>query len=207
MLLIWNGLPFLAPVLMANGWSRAGRAIYLLYATQCHQLPQRSFFLFGPQSMYTLGEVQTLWKDTINPLTLRGFIGSDTLGWKVAWSDRMVYMYLSLTVFTILYALLYRRWPAFSVWTLLLLLLPLALDGTTHLISDTLYGIGAGFRDHNSWLASLTGNLLPISFYSGDQFGSFNSWMRLLSGVTFAIGLVGFVLPRVDPGRTKESDS
>lgn len=207
LLLFWNGLPFLAPVFMVQGWTRAGQLIYLLYATQCHQLPQRSFFLFGPQTMYTLTEIQQVWRDTTNPLELRRFVGSEALGWKVAWSDRMVYMYVSLTLFVILYAWLRRRWPAFSVWYLILLLLPLALDGTSHMISDMFYGIGGGFRDHNSWLAFLTGNMLPISFYVGDQLGSFNAWMRLVSGLLFSLGLVGFIMPRVDPAQAQGGES
>jgi hypothetical protein len=50
--------PWLAPVLMASGNEGAARAIYLVYGTQCHQLPQRSFFLFGPEAMYPLSEIQ-----------------------------------------------------------------------------------------------------------------------------------------------------
>ncbi len=49
---LYVGLPFLAPVLMQLGWPRGANVIYAFYATQCHQLPQRSFFLFGPKLMY-----------------------------------------------------------------------------------------------------------------------------------------------------------
>lgn len=35
----------------------------------------------------------------------------------------------------------------------MLLLLPMAVDGVTHMISDWTAGIGYGFRYHNAWLA------------------------------------------------------
>ena len=196
---IYVGLPLLAPVFMQIGWTAAGNAIYTLYATQCHQLPQRSFFLFGPKPMYSLGEVQSAWQNTLDPLILRRFVGTPEMGWKVAWSDRMVAMYTSMVAFSLLWGFL-RRWfklPRLPWWSLLLLLLPMAFDGTTHFISD-LAGIGQGFRDSNAWLASLTRNLLPPDFYAGDAIGSFNSWMRLLSGVSFGLGIVWFVFPYLE---------
>ena len=73
----------------------------------------------------------------------------------------------------------------------------MALDGTTHLISD-LAGIGQGFRDANPWLAAIAGNAFPISFYAGDGLGSFNSWMRLLSGGLFGLTAVWFRFPYLD---------
>jgi uncharacterized membrane protein len=78
-----------------------------------------------------------------------------------------------------------------------LLLVPLMLDGVTHAISD-LSGIGLGFRDSNSWLALLTGEMLPNWFYSGDGLGSFNSWARLVTGVLGGLGIVWFVFPHTE---------
>lgn len=53
-------LPWLAPVFMHLGWTDAGNAIYALYSTQCHQLPQRSFFLFCAGPTHSLAEIQSL---------------------------------------------------------------------------------------------------------------------------------------------------
>ena len=50
-------LPFLAPVAMQLGWTRIGRIIYTVYIPFCHQLPQRSWFLFGPNLTYRLDEI------------------------------------------------------------------------------------------------------------------------------------------------------
>lgn len=133
---IYIGLPWLAPLFMEWGWEGAGRAIYLLYSTQCHQLPQRSFFLFGPTPMYTLSDVQAAWQNTADPLILRRFIGNPEMGWKVAWSDRMVSMYTSLLLWGILFGFVRRRLRPLPGWAFALLLLPMAIDGLTHLVSE-----------------------------------------------------------------------
>lgn len=195
LLALWVGLPWLAPVFMKLGWTSAGNAIYLLYAPQCHQLPQRSFFLFGEKTMYSLNEVQVAWQDTNNPLLLRQFIGNQTMGWKVAWSDRMVAMYTSIIVFGLLYWPFRWRLRSLPLWVFALLLLPMAIDGGTHAISDVTAGIGVGFRDHNTWLVTLTNNVFPATFYAGDALGSFNSWMRLLTGLLFGLGVVWLAYP------------
>ncbi len=187
-------LPFLAPAFMYIGWSGPGRVIYFIYSWLCHQLPERSFFLFGPKFTYTLAEVQNVWQNTINPVILRQFIGNPEMGWKVAWSDRMVSMFASLWIFGMLWWLLRRRVKPLPWWGLILFLLPMTIDGTSHFFSD-MAGIGRGFRDYNVWLAMLTNHALPTSFYVGDAWGSFNSLMRLVTGVLFGLGIVWFGYP------------
>ena len=49
---IFAGLPLLAPFLLAAGYEGAGRLIFVLYRTVCHQKPMRSFFLWGEQMAY-----------------------------------------------------------------------------------------------------------------------------------------------------------
>jgi hypothetical protein len=71
----------------------------------------------------------------------------------------------------------------------------LAIDGGTHFISDIVGGKGGGFRYGNLWPAALTGNAFPTTFYVGDALGSFNSWMRLFSGILFALGITWFSFP------------
>lgn len=194
---LYIGLPWLAPVLMKLGWTLAGDAIYLIYSTQCHQLPERSYFLFGPKAMYSLAEVQAAWVNTTNPAILRQFVGNEALGWKVAWSDRMVSMYTGIFVAGLLFALV-RRWlKPLPWWGFVAFALPMAMDGGTHLISD-IAGLGHGFRDSNAWLAALTGNVFPAAVYAGDALGSFNSWMRLLTGILFAIGCIWLTYPQLE---------
>ena len=196
LLFIWVGLPWLAPVFMHLGWAKAAQAIYFLYSLQCHQLPERSFFLFVKQTMYSLPEIQKAWRATDDLLVLRQFIGNLQMGWKVAWSDRMVAMYTSTFLFSLLYGFVRKRLKPLSLWGFALLLLPMAVDGGTHLVSD-LAGIGHGFRDSNAWLMTLTGNILPSTFYAGDALGSFNSWARLVTGVLFGMAVVWLAYPYV----------
>ncbi|MGE5073320.1 MAG: DUF2085 domain-containing protein [Anaerolineae bacterium] len=194
---LWVWLPFLAPVFMHAGWSTAGRAIYFTYSFFCHQLPERSLFLFGNMSMHSLGEIQAAGQNTINPLILRRFLGNETLGWKVAWSDRMISFYTSIWFFALLWRPLRSRIKPMPLWGFALFLLPIVLDGGTHAVSD-LAGIGLGFRDSNQWLALLTNHALPAAFYTGDALGSFNSWMRLITGVLAGLGLVWFAFPYME---------
>ncbi len=196
---LYVGLPWLAPVFMRLGWTGAGEAIYAIYSTQCHQLPQRSYFLFGPKTMYALQEIQVVWQETNNPIILRQFVGNEAMGWKVAWSDRMVSMYTSIFLGGLLYWPLRKRLKPLALWAFILLILPMAIDGGTHAVSDVLgRGVGLGFRDSNAWLAALTNNAFQATFYAGDALGSFNWWMRLSTGLLLGLGVVWLVYPMME---------
>ncbi|HEY57116.1 MAG TPA: DUF2085 domain-containing protein [Anaerolineae bacterium] len=161
-------LPWLAPGFMKWGWTLPACWIYGFYALVCHQLSQRSFFLFGLKLMYSLPEIQ------------------------VAWSDRMVLCTpASDFLFAWLWWPLRRKWRPLLGWVFVVFLAPLALDGTTHLLSDLILGVGLEFRYTNAWLVKLTNGAFPATFYTGDALGSFNSWMRLVSGLLFGLGVVG----------------
>ncbi|PKO04418.1 MAG: hypothetical protein CVU41_17220 [Chloroflexi bacterium HGW-Chloroflexi-3] len=191
---LFVGLPFLAPVLMEFELTWPAKVIYTVYSFLCHQLPQRSFFLFGEKLMYSLTEFHNPWQASDNPLVLRKFIGNTDMGWKVAWSDRMIFMYSSALFAAWIWFPLRRKLKSIPVWGLILFVLPMALDGITHTISD-FAGIGQGFRDSNAWLASLTNDSLSPEFYAGDKLGSFNSWMRMISGTLFGTGIVLYGFP------------
>ena len=193
---LWVGTPFLAPLFMQIGWDGAGKAIYFIYSFFCHQLPERSFFFFGQKSMYSLSEIQAAWQNTTNPFILRQFIGNESMGWKIAWSDRMISFYTSVWLFAGLWFPFRRKINPLPWWGFALLLLPIALDGGTHAISD-LAGIGQGFRDTNAWLAVLTKDALPATFYAGDALGSFNSLMRFITGLLAGLGIVWLAFPYV----------
>jgi uncharacterized membrane protein len=189
-------LPWLAPMLMRIGATGPAKGIYFAYSFVCHQLPERSYFLFGPQPTYPLADINRVWPGN-DPLTLRAFIGNAQFGYKVAWSDRMVSLYTGIWLGSLVFALVRRRMKPISLKMYVLLALPMAIDGTSHLISD-LWGIGQGFRDSNEWLAALTGHVLPAWFYMGDALGSFNSWMRLLTGLLFGLGSVALIMPYLE---------
>lgn len=197
---VFVGLPWLAPVLMRLGQETPARLIYLLYSPFCHQLPERSWFLFGHSFTYPLADIQRLTGGDTSFFALKHFVGNTGMGWKLAWSDRMVSFYGGWLLFGLVYAVVRRlrpcwrglRWQAAA-----LLLVPMAIDGVTHAISD-LWGVEQGFREANSWLVSITGNLLPATFYGGDAWGSFNSLARLVTGLLAAAGLILWLLPSIN---------
>jgi uncharacterized membrane protein len=193
---LWVWIPFLAPVFMNSGWNGTGKAIYFVYSFFCHQLPERSFFLFGQKAMYSLTEIQATWQDTTDPLILRRFIGNEAMGWKIAWSDRMISFYTSIWLFAVVWWPVRRKVKPLSWWAFAFLLLPIVLDGGTHMFSD-LAGIGQGFRDTNQWLALLTANSFPTTFYLGDAINSFNSWARLISGFLAGFGIIWLAFPYI----------
>lgn len=54
--------------------------IYRAYGYICHQLPQRSWFLFGPKLTYTL-VITGVWPAQ-SADELRLFVGTPAMGWK-----------------------------------------------------------------------------------------------------------------------------
>ena len=202
---VWVVLPWLAPVFMHLGATWPARAVYAFYSLQCHQLPQRSYFLFGSQLMLPLKDILSAYPAQ-DPLQLRPFIGTTALGWKVAWSDRMVSLNTPLLVGGLWYALsrqVGRPWRPLPVRAWALAYGPLAIDGLSHLVNDA---TGLGFRDTNAWLAILTGHLLPAAFYAGDALGSFNWWLRLATGLPAGFATIWALYPRLD-GLTPTSGS
>ncbi len=79
-------LPFLAPVLQATGYHQAAEAIYVGYSLACHQMPERSFFLFGYQmaycqrdtaiylTMFIAGLVYNRYPQRFGPLSIRMYL-------------------------------------------------------------------------------------------------------------------------------------
>jgi len=192
-------VPFLAPGLMYIGATNAADVIYGIYSLVCHQLPERSLFLFGNKPMYSLAEIKTVW-ELDGFFGLRQFVGNPEFGYKVAWSDRMISFYGSIWVGGLVFALFRQRIKSLSPMAWFFIgILPVGLDGVTHMLNDALAGTsGTGFRDTNVWLAFLTGNLFPQVFYAGDVLGSFNSDLRWITGILFGLTTVWFTFPFIE---------
>lgn len=153
-LALYVGLPFLAPGLMQVGLAGPARLIYLVYSPACHQLPDRSYFLFGEQPVYTL---EALEEANVLPgsglLERRRFIGDETLGWKVALCERDVAIYGSMLLAGMLFALLRGRVRKLPLPVFVLFVIPIAVDGLSQLF---------GLRTSNWWLRTLTGALFGV---------------------------------------------
>lgn len=165
---IFVGLTVAAPVFMKIGWTTPAKAIYTVYKPLCHQLSFRSVFLFGAQPVYTLtdyeeqfGLTDASWPDVF--ADAREFVGNETLGYKIAFCQRDLAIYLGLLLGGLFYAVLRRRGlRAMPFWLFLLVgVLPMALDGGTQFVSLIIPGFPA--RESVWQLRILTGALFGFS--------------------------------------------
>lgn len=172
LVLIYVGLPFLAPVLMANGATGPARMIYRAYGAVCHQLAFRSWFLFGDQPVYprgaagmegleTFGEVTALDEEDL--LAARNFIGNEALGYKVAFCERDVAIYAGILLFGLLYGLARKRIPALPWYLWIIIGIgPIALDGLSQLLSQPPFSLW-NYRESTPLLRTLTGGVFGFT--------------------------------------------
>lgn len=107
--LVWGlyvGLPFVAPLLMNAGWTTPAQVLYFVYRPACHQLPERSYFLGGPQVVYSVEELAAAGVRVGFPSR---DIGNETVGWKVGFCQRDVAIYGSILLAGLAYGLVRRR--------------------------------------------------------------------------------------------------
>lgn len=171
MVFLFVGLPFLAPVLMKTGATGPARAIYRVYSPLCHQLAFRSWFLFGEQAAYpravaglpgtSYGAATGLNENDY--LAAKRFVGDEQLGYKVAFCERDIAIYVGILAAGMGFALVRRRLrpPSMPVWVLVGIV-PLALDGVSQLVS-AFPGYPFGVRESTPLLRTVTGLLFGIS--------------------------------------------
>ncbi len=181
-MLIYIGLPFLAPTLMKLGAELPARAIYRIYSPLCHQFGFRSFFLYGEQAFYPLAEagvdgVKTFEQatgisDLNDPYSFtrfeaRKYTGDEVVGYKIALCERDVAIYLSILLFGIVFGLTGRRIKSLH-WMLWLLIGigPIGLDGFSQLFSQFNWEWLAAivpYRESTPFLRALTGALFGLA--------------------------------------------
>jgi len=151
-LALYVGLPLLAPVFMAAGWTAPAKLIYLIYRPACHQRPERSYFIGGPQPFYSPEELSDAG---VQVGLLSRDIGNETVGWKVAFCERDVAIYGSMLLGGLAFGLL-RRWRRGRLMPLrlyALFVLPMAIDGLLQLF---------GVYESTWLLRSITGSIFGI---------------------------------------------
>ena len=180
-MLLYVGLPFLAPMMMEYGVNVPARVIYTLYSPLCHQFGFRSFFLYGEQPFYPLKEAgmnvidfETATGITglhnpndLSRLQARQFVGNNTTGYKVALCERDVAIYGAILFFGLLFGLTGRRFPQLH-WMLWILigLGPIGLDGFSQLFSQFDWHFLASilpYRESTPYLRVLTGALFGFT--------------------------------------------
>ncbi|MBN1401060.1 MAG: DUF2085 domain-containing protein [Anaerolineae bacterium] len=149
-LVLYLGLPLLAPWLMHTDHEGGAKAIYLIFRPLCHQLPERSYFLFGARPIYSYAELSLLLGTAVPPR----YIGSPEIGFKVGICQRCVSIYGSMLLAGLLFGLLRRRLKALPFKAFLALILPLGIDGVGQLL---------GFWE-SSWISrTITGGLFGLA--------------------------------------------
>ncbi len=144
-LIVFLGLPFLAPVLERNGAVIPAKVIHKIYSPLCHQLAYRSWFLFGEQASYPrelaginnqLTYEQATGLDSHDVLTAKNFTGNDQVGYKVAYCERDVAIYAGILAFGLLFSITGRRLHSIPwyVW-IVVGMIPIGLDGVSQLPS------------------------------------------------------------------------
>jgi len=208
---LYVGLPVLAPVLMNAGLESPARAIYTVYSPLCHQMTQRSFFLFGEQTAYPREIAGTdlqpieAYTDQIpefDGLSLddwpaffvaaRRFVGNEQLGYKMALCQRDIGIYGFLLVGGLLYAMLRYRLNVkpLPLWRFIVFGLgPIAIDGFSQLVSYWITPLDGGSA--TGFFASVQ-RLLPLR--------ESTPLLRALTGAIFGLALVWLAYPHIEEG-------
>jgi uncharacterized membrane protein len=115
-------------------------------------------------------------------------------GYQVAWCWRNTALYTSIFLVGMLCLTVGQagRGPAvlrrgISWQVLVLCSIPIAVDGLSHMF---------GLRVDNAWFDALTGSAFH-AFTVGDQLGTLNWWLRILTGSLFGTALALFAWPWV----------
>lgn len=191
-MLLYFGLPILAPALMKAGAPLPATVLYSIYKPFCHQFGFRSFFLFGEQYYYPLAEagisgVKTFeevtgLQDLHNPVAVsrlqaRQFTGDEQVGYKMALCERDIAIYGSIFLFGLLFAASRRKIkPLHWILWVLIGMVPIGLDGFSQLFSQMDW----------AWLASL----LP--------YRESTPFLRVLTGGMFGIATAWFAYPYME---------
>lgn len=148
---LYAGLPLLAPALMQIGWEWPANLIYKIFSPLCHQLPERSFFLFGRQLAYSLDELSQLLAGSLVPLRYTGNVG---IGFKVAICQRDIAQYLTMFLFGLAFVRLRRTLKPLHWKLFLALAAPMAIDGTGQLVR---------LWESTRWSRVFTGSLFGLA--------------------------------------------
>lgn len=178
LVIFYLGLPLLAPVLMKAGATVPASAIYRAYSFLCHQLPYRSWFLFGEQTIYPRASAGIAGTLTFTEATglpdgssdeeiwnARQFVGNEAMGYKIALCQRDVAIYGGILIFGVVFAISGRRIPSLpTILWLLAGVLPIALDGGSQLLSQVIPALNGliPWRESTPYLRTLTGGLFGL---------------------------------------------
>ena len=140
--------PVVTPLLLAAGATSAATAFYRFFHLLCHQWAFRSFFVLGSQATFSRDQLNALGVD---PYT---FVGDAQMGWKMAFCERNLAIFVGLLAFGLAFGLVHRQLQPASFAQFAVLVSPIAIDGLTQLV---------GWRESTWELRIATGVLFGIA--------------------------------------------
>ncbi|MGH2536054.1 MAG: DUF2085 domain-containing protein [Candidatus Promineifilaceae bacterium] len=212
LIFLYVALPILAPALMNAGLERPARLIYTAYSPMCHQMAQRSFFLFGEQPVYPSAAAGTDYRPLEAYMgdlpefagvsaanwpaffaAARDFLGNKQMGYKMALCERDIAIYGFVLVGGLLYAMLRKQVNIRPLPLLLFVIVgmgPIALDGFSQLFGYL--GQTPPGAAEPSWLTLLLGRLFPLR--------ESPPLIRTFTGAWFGLCVAWLVFPQINGG-------
>jgi uncharacterized membrane protein len=178
---LFLGGAFLAPVLMESGAVGPAKVIYAIYSPFCHQLPFRSWFLFGEQAYYPrelagIPNTKTFelisGSNELDIFNAREYLGDSIEGFKTALCQRDIAIFGSMLLFGLIYGSSRRKILSIKWYALLLIgVLPMLVDGASQLKSVLVTELPdwLPLRESTPLLRTITGGL----------FGFLTAWFVL----------------------------
>lgn len=211
LIFFYVALPILAPVLMNAGLTGPARVIYTVYSPLCHQMTQRSFFLFGEQSAYPreiagtdlkpiedyIGEIPEFSGVTADNWpaffsSARSFLGNEQMGYKMALCQRDIGIYGFVLIGGLMYAMMRNRFKISPLPLLVFVIIgmgPIALDGFSQLFS---YWATPLDGSSPSGIMAQIQSFLPLR--------ESTPLLRAFTGAWFGLTLVWLAYPHVNAG-------
>ena len=188
--LLYVGLPVLAPILLAAGFTRPASIIYTLYRAACHQLPSRSYFIFGEQVAFCQRDVAiyaTLFLGGLLFGLVRGRLRPIPLKWYV-----FFLVPIALDGGTQMTGGLLQVVSISTLWIIGLIVIGL--------ISAILYS-----QKQLNWHSVLFLSCGPLALVFLQFYGPYHSdWLRrTLTGFIFGAGTVWFAYPYLEESFTE----
>lgn len=200
---IYVGLPFLAPVLLVNGFPGPANTIYTAYSFVCHQFAFRSWYMYGDQIAYPrerapsklasfesyvaddphFAGIDVTSLDTDLVFAARSFQGNERTGYKVAFCQRDVAIYGGILVAGLIFGLVRDRVKPLTFWQYVLLgIVPMGLDGVSQLLAnppfDELgYGAFTLIGQLSQGVFGIRESTPMLRTLTGFLFGVANAWL------------------------------
>ena len=152
---------------MHKGMEKPAGWIYKYYRIMCHQMPQRSWFLFGEQAYYPAVVPEGSGRLSFTEASdfsgsfaeERNFYGTPVMGYKMAICQRDTAIFGAMAVFCLIFSLSGCRIPK-PGWLLpcLIGVLPIGADGVTQLLGNAFPAVFP-YRESTPLLRTVTGAL------------------------------------------------